>query len=46
MGTGGLFCVLCLTVAFVKLRVVAGNERNAPILFGRLKDGELLFFIF
>jgi hypothetical protein len=37
---------MCWTAAFVKIRPVAGKNRNAPTLFGRLKDDEQRFFIF
>lgn len=38
--------VMCRTAAFVKIRQVDGKSRNAPTLYGRLKDNEQRFFIF
>ena len=38
--------VMCRSAAFLKIRPVAGKRRNAPTLFGRLKDNEQRFFLF
>lgn len=37
--------VMCRTAAFVKIRPANGKKRNAPTLFGRLKDNKDFSFL-